>query len=218
MKIRGGTIHQHRPGPHFEGLRRVSAISPTAGTTLAYRLATARLRCQRGGPGKLALDCLRCHHLVNFLPPPAGRRLEVRCVWTDEDPVRELMTVASAAIWARAAMPASTAANLAWWRGVQRLPVVEDETVVGVAERAVLECAGEGTLVLEVASPIGEVLSLDASLGDAVDLLSREPSGMALVAGPDLEFLGLLTRSDLRRCGIPDDVLGEGHGAAPFPP
>ena len=177
----------------FNAVLRVGGELPAGG-----RLAQAKIRCPRKGCVE-GRDCLDCNHLQAFRVVPAVR---LYCTVDDSDPVR---------FWMRPRPPATTletrcpaADEFAARRGVHHLLVFDRAlTLAGIACRCDLARGGAGA-VEEVMSK--EVFAIEpaTSLGVAATAMKRLRIGcLPVVAGPLV--LGILTRRDLDRAGVPAD-------------
>lgn len=193
---------------HFEGLRQVVAPLPTGIVTITEALASARLRCRRGDPPHTGTACLGCPHLVNFLRTPEG--LLVRCLYSDDDPVHAIMTLASAAVTVAWTTPPAAAARYAMAQRVHELLVLDGDRVVGVVCASELAGAPSLTAVMDTAPPC---VAPSTTLGEVVGLLQDTDARLVLVIDGD-ELVGLVTQGDLERAGVPPELLWQPMGGS----
>ncbi len=177
----------------FTAVLRVAGEVPPGG-----RLADATVRCPRKGCVN-GQDCVDCSHLQAYRLKPEVR---LYCTVTDVDPVR---------FWMRPKPPATTlhtrcpaADEFAARRGVHHLLVFDRELrLAGIACRCDLARGGERA-VEEVMTRDVFCIEPATSLGVAATAMKRLHVGcLPVVSGPLV--LGILTRRDLDRAGVPAD-------------
>ena len=186
----GGVVEIGAP-VRFAAVLRVGGVAGADGT-----LAAARVSCPRRGHIDGA-ECVDCVHLQAFRAAPTVR---LYCTVDDRGPIGE---------WMRPKPPSTTvdtrcyaADDFAAARGVHHLLVFDRGlALVGVACRCDLGRGG--------ARAVGEVMSNDVfaagpatTLGEAAAAMKELRIGcLPVVAGPLV--LGIVTRRDLDRAGVP---------------
>lgn len=199
----------------IDGVREITAPttrSPSGPPRGARELLrSARLRCQKGGPEHTALDCVDCPHFVNYVPSPDRRRLTVRCVWSDDDPVAALMTRAGAFVTVAGETTIAEADERARTEGIRHLFVTDGTALVGLVCRC--------DLVTAMADGVGErpvrarmtrslvVVRPDATLAEAARTMRTAHVGCLPVVWRG-DLCGVITRGDLRRAGADESRLG----------
>jgi len=185
----------------FEGVREVDGVvfgAPPAGRAL---LDATRISCRARGDICNATRCLGCTRFINFVPSPDRRRVTIRCYWSDDDEVGDLMTPAEDVLTVPADAPVAEACLLAAEYDRDVLLVVDSGVLVGVARRRDLEWAdGEHPLSSHLTRQAWTV-AVDASLADLSTILSNPGAEFALVLSSDGKLVGLVTRHDLRDVG-----------------
>jgi len=188
--------------------RAVTMRCPSVGRGRARRLLeAARLQCSKGGPVIDGMTCAQCPRFVNAAPAADGHSLEIRCLWSAGDVVGDVMTLARAIVSVppTASLPAADA--LARRCRVKRLLVVDgDGCLVGGISRSELAAGGEGETVADRMRTDLWVLRPDETIADAVDLFAETSVGCLPVVD-DNEVVGLVTRGDLIRVGVPADLV-----------
>ena len=148
--------------------------------------------------------CVRCGHLLNAAPSPDGRSVTVRCVFFETDPVALLMTRAVDVVTCEASETLAVAAARMLDRDVEQLVVRSGNAgAVGMlTARAVEprpsegdERAGDRMFPLPV---VPRSMTLGAL---AAALRLEDLDFVAVIEGEEL--VGVVTRGDLRRAGIP---------------
>lgn len=196
-----GAVASGTTPPHFEGLRQMTAPLPPGVETIKDALLSARLRCRRGDPPHDGVACLVCPHLVNFVR--TDDTLLVRCLYCDDDPVHEIMTLASAAVTVTLTTTPERAAWEAEAQRVHDLLVLDGDRLVGVVDCIDLRNAASVAAIMDTAPPC---VSPSATLGEIVALVQETGARLVLVIdGGDL--IGLVTRGDLARAGVPPELL-----------
>jgi CBS domain-containing protein len=157
-------------------------------------------------PGELVAGatCARCGHLLNAVPSPDGRSVRVRCVFLESDPVTTVMTRAGDVVSADADDPLSVAAARMLHRQVDHILVTREGAAIGLLSAdAVTVPAGEDDgRVADRMVPL-RVVPRTMTLGALTrGLTAGEVTCAAVVEGDDL--LGLVTRADLVRSGVPE--------------
>ena len=186
----GGVVEIGAP-VHFHAVLRVhGAAAPDA------TLASARVSCPRKGCVDGA-ECVDCVHLQAFRATPEVR---LYCSVDDREPIGE---------WMRPKPPSTTvdtrchaAGDFAAARGVHHLLVFDRAlALVGIACRCDLGRGGTRS-VAEVMSSDVFAAAPSTPLGDAAAAMKELHIGcLAVVGGPLV--LGIVTRRDLDRAGVP---------------
>ena len=194
----------------FEGIKEQAVFPSRKWSSPRDALAAAHVQCQRGGPVKEASACTRCRHLVSVRPGP-GAAMMIRCLWCDDDPVEEVMTLAGALVTVSPHAPVARALDTATVAEARHLVVADGEEVIGVVCRCDLQPpVAPGETVRDRMSGVPWAIDQAASLGEALTVMREEHIGMLLVVRGD-ELAGVLTRGDLRRAGAPEELLGADH-------
>ncbi len=164
-------------------------------------LIRARVHCQLAGE-RLGGDCLTCGHLIGWRADSQGKMV-VECCFRDSDFVTLCMTPASRLVTIDAGRDVVEARQLLEQHGKKRLLVTAREALVGIVALSDLRREGR---VGEVMSR--EVIAIEptATLGEAAAALRALAIGCLPVVSERV-VAGLLTRGDLRRLGIPDELL-----------
>ncbi len=192
---------------------------------LREMLSNARLRCQRGGEQKTAAQCLDCPRVVNVKPSRDGDSITVRCLWSTEDPIADVMTLASEIVTVEPDLPIQRADRMARHYGIRHLLVAHEGDLIGVACRCdLVPPVLSGETVKDRMTAKLWSLPVWSTLGDAAELMTEREIGFAPVVDGDA-VVGVITRGDLRRAGIDESLLGAArceqcgshHGVRPHP-
>jgi CBS domain-containing protein len=199
--------------PRFEALSEVGAAVPDTPLAPSQQLRAAKLTCQTGGPVRTGMDCLCCSRFAGWRPGPAPHEVTIRCCWSDGDLVASRMTCAAALITIAPDAPVREALVLAQRHTVSDLPVIANGRMIGLWSRGVGDDAAADAL------PVGARMATDvlgihahATLGEAVAAMRLFQVSCLPVVDRDL-LVGLLTRGDLRRAGVTEELLGAIPGA-----
>jgi hypothetical protein len=170
----------------------------------APALATARVDCQlgipRGGQG-----CQRCPRLLSWTSGPNPGEVTLRCAWLHTDPVADRMTGAAALVTVAARLRCREARRMAQREGVHRLLVLDDGQLVGIVCRCDLEPAPS--------EPVRSVMRHEVFIVDAATTLAEAAALMraldvgCLPVARDGDIVGIITRGDLVRSGLPEARL-----------
>jgi len=107
----------------------------------------------------------------------------------------------------------SEARRIAEDEGIHHLVVLEDEHLVGVVCEYDLSQSGRGERVGDCMRAPVICIEAEAALSEAVTTMRERAVGCLLVVRSEL-LLGILTRGDLRRAGVPvEDVAPPGCAA-----
>lgn len=191
----------------FEGIREFAVVPAGQSANHCEALASADVQCRRGEPVRKASDCLRCARIVNFRPGP-GHAITMRCLWCDDDRVDALMTPASAVVTIHPAALIAEAEAAAAAAEARHLVVADREGVLGVLCRCdlVAPIRPDETVGDRMSDPPWGVHH-GATLGEAVTVMREKHIGILLVVRSS-ELAGVLSRGDLRRAGVPEELLG----------
>ena len=193
-------------GEGFEGIREFD-IPLRPAPTLQDSLRRSPFACRRGGPELTIFDCLQCEHFVNWRPDPAHDRATVRCLFSDDDPVRDLMTPAAALVSVEPHLSRAEAEEVAIRNDTRHLLVSVGDDVIGIACRCDLAAGDDDATVGALAAADPWCVGPETALGEVARLFREEGIGLALVVDGH-RLVGLVSRGDLRRSGCPEDLLG----------
>jgi hypothetical protein len=194
----------------FAGAMEVLAEVPR-GLVDDERLLEAQLSCQQGVE-RVGLDCLACTRFRGFAEGPGPSQLTISCAWTDLAPVWARMTLASQLVCVDGDLDCATALELAASRQLHHLVVSAGTTLDGVICCCDLRAASAGERVRDRMAADVFAIRSRASLGEAVAAMSQLGIGCLPVV-EDGRLVGVLTRGDLRRAGVPEAILGDRHCA-----
>jgi CBS domain-containing protein len=171
-------------------------------------LAATHLRCQKGGAERDALDCVPCERFINFRPSRDRATVTVRCQWSLDDPVADLMTLASALAIVGPDERIAAADELAQQLGIRHLVVMSGRDLLGVVCRCdLVPPVPEGETVGDRMASRLVVLPAHATLRNAAEVMTEFEVGCLPVMDPD-GLRGVVTRGDLRRAGVEEAMLG----------
>jgi CBS domain-containing protein len=145
-------------------------------------------------------SCERCKHFLNAVPAPDGRSVLVRCVVFENDSVDVLMTREEDLVSVSAEDGAEAAAARMLDQNVQQLVVTSGDLAVGLVEAP--EIAKGSGLVGSHVSRRFPVVPRTMTLGAAARAFRAGDLDVVGVLDGD-ELVGLITRGDLRRAGVP---------------
>jgi CBS domain-containing protein len=186
----------------FEAVReRVAQVGPRAyfGHN-ALRHAQVECRAHEFIDGT---TCGRCSHLLSAIPATDGRSVTVRCVFFESDPVTVLMTRSVDLVSADATEPVAIGAARMLDRGVEQLVVTSEGEAVGLLFARELDRpppAGRERVGDHVA-PLPVVPRSMTLAGLAAALQQEDLDCVTVIDGEEL--IGIVTRGDLRRTGVP---------------
>lgn len=196
-------------GTPFQNIREVIAKGDRTyniETDGKERLCSSYLHCQKGMADRSASNCLQCPRFVNFVPQ--AQSVRVRCLWTDSDPVEDLMTLESELITVNPTTTIEEADRRARANAVRHLLVVEQGRLTGVLCRCdLVEPPLGNETVADRANHCPWTIGPDTTLGQAALLMRERKVGMLPVIARR-ELLGVITRGDLRRAGVSNTLLG----------
>ncbi len=151
-------------------------------------------------------------------------RFTVSCVWSAAERVCDRMTAVEDLVTVTPDDSIQTAEDRARAAPVHHLPVFHGGVLVGQICGCDLRSAPARDHVAEHMRRDVYAIGINATISEAAGAMSRLGIGSLFVFdGPKLA--GILTRSDLRRAGAPDDAIdgarcvacGSGHGVRPDP-
>lgn len=125
---------------------------------------------------------------------------------TSENLVRDVMS--RPVVGVEPTTSVANALDLARDRGVTHFPVVARGATVGVVCTCDLDKASLDSDVSSIMHAPAASVSPDASLRDAAALMAKLGVGSLIVLSEG-ETVGMLTRTDLERCGLADAAFGE---------
>jgi hypothetical protein len=162
------------------------------------------VECPRTRETRTLDDCVHCQHFVNVRPDPGGHTALLRCLCNDDDALVEPGT-ATGVCTVAPELPVDAARVLASTHAAEILVVIVDDLVVGALYPAALTHA-RGVVAEHM---IDEPWSLpaDATIGDAVDALRELRAPALLVIDADARLVGVIGAADLRRLGVPEELL-----------
>jgi CBS domain-containing protein len=167
---------------------------------------------------------LECPRFVNYVPSD-DRHVLVRCVWSTDDVVRDLMTMANQVAVVAPSIRVSDAAAYARSIGVKHLLVCRNDTLVGVVCRCCLvPPILDGEVVADRMSHKLWTISDTDRLGDAAAAMIEHDVGLLPVVRRGV-LLGVISRGDLLRAGVASELAegrrceacGSAHGIRPHP-
>jgi len=209
------------PAVDFHSSCDVEATLPPGIPDIDERLVCARMTCRRGTyhDGKA---CLECSHYRGWRDGPGLAHITVHCEWSADTPVRERMTRDPLLIGSE--LDCDAADTLMRKAHVRHLIVVDGGRLAGVLCRCDLYAPGGNDRVGARMSRDVFTITPDATLGHALAAFARLPVGCLPVVDGD-RIVGILTRGDLRRAGVPEPLLGgkscalcgSCHGVRPDP-
>jgi CBS domain-containing protein len=189
------------PAEHFEAVReRTAPVIGRRGQHLradALRHAVVECRDHELVDGR---RCERCEHLLNAVPSADGTKVLVRCVFFESDAVTTLMTRVEDLVMVTGDSSASVAEALMVERGATRLIVVEGGRVIGLVLPE--DLAGRAGPVARQTPPFMAVVPRTMTLAEAAHAMRAYDLDAAVVLDGD-DVVGLLTRDDLLRAGVP---------------
>jgi CBS domain-containing protein len=170
----------------------------------APALCSARIDCQIGveRPGS---DCERCPRLLSWRPGPTEREVTLRCAWLHTDPVAARMTAAAAIVAVTPSRRCVEADRVAAREGVHRLLVVDRDQLVGIVCRCDLQRAPSERVHSVMQREIA-VIDAAATLAEAGAMMRAFGVGCLPVAR-EHRLVGIITRGDLLRAGLPEEKL-----------
>jgi len=187
-------------GRTFEGSRSVDGmVASGAATPVPLLLRSTRIHCRASGHVS-AERCLSCHRLISVRPARDRSRVTIRCLWTEVDPVTDLMTPTSHMLVVPADASAADAVHAAAEHDRDLLLVVDHGVLLGVARRQVLEWAEPERSLSSLVNRRSWVASADATLADVAEMVGDQRADLVLVVH-DGELLGVVTREDLLEIG-----------------
>jgi CBS domain-containing protein len=219
------------PGPPAPARCRKVALRKTLSATRGVELERMVVSCPNRAAPELE-ECSTCAHFRGFSLDPSARDSFVSCAYVaDADhkwpiPVgasersRAMRThlgeIMKDAVCVRPDVPANEVAALLTELGIGGVPLVSvDRKLVGIVSKTDLARARqEGTLAGEIASPNVVTLPGDATLAEAVALMSAKNLHRIPVVAEDGQVIGIVSSLDVMRwLAKPEGA----HGAGPTP-
>ncbi len=185
----------------FEGVREVDGVvfgAPPPGRAL---LDATRISCRARGDICNASRCLGCDRFINFVPSPDRHQVTIRCYWSSDDRVADIMVRAADVLAVPPDAPVAEARMLAVEYDRQLLLVVDHGVLVGVARRRDLEWAEGEHPVSRHLTRKAWTVKPEANLSDLAVILSERGAEFALVIDERGALVGVVTREDLRDVG-----------------
>ncbi len=145
--------------------------------------------------------CATCSHLLNAVPARDGRSVLVRCVFFESDRVETLMTRAEDVVTVDAQEKISVAATTFLDHPVKQLVVTSEGLAIGLLHARDLAVDGDDLVAQHAQVPL-PVVPRTLPLGAMARALREQPLELVGVVDRD-ELVGVITRGDLRRVGIP---------------
>ena len=147
--------------------------------------------------------CTRCGHLLNDIPARDGQSVTVRCVFFESDPVTTLMTRAVDVVSCEPHESLAVAAARMLDRDVEQLVVGSAGMAVGVLSARAVEPAprDDDDRAVDRMAPL-PVVPRSMTLGTLAAALRAQDLDFVGVVD-DEELVGVVTRGDLRRAGVP---------------
>ena len=194
----------------FEGIREVTGLvdhvrrdTPAAGPEWVRRM---RIRCRTGDRLRTGSECVSCRRFVNYVPVPLSHSVTVRCRWTDEDMVSDIMTPVCALVTAPRDATVGAARELAREHGLSHLVVTDHGVLVGILELARVRSVEATDGVARHMTRRLWIIPPMASLADVVEIV-RQHGVECLPVVERGALRGVVTRAHL-------DGSGVGHAIA----
>jgi CBS domain-containing protein len=186
----------------FELVREVTSPVPAGGRARGHgALRRVDVECHRGEL-KEGEVCAACEHLLNAVPSADGKSLRVRCMFLESDDITTQMTLASDLITVEDTTTLSRAAVQMQERRVKQLLVTSGGAVVGVIGVHDLHSGRERDRVASRTRPLAVVPRTLTIAAAARAMRAHDHACLGVVDGDEL--LGIVTRGDLRRAGVPN--------------
>jgi predicted transcriptional regulator len=173
----------------------------------------SQFACRKGERPHPIEDCHDCPRFTDRTIDPVTRRAHIECHWNERDPVAARMTMASALTTVGPDTPAGRADEIARGADVRHLLVLDQGHVAGVICRCDLVDAAPDRPVGELACSEIFAIASNGTIGDAATAMRSLGIGILPVLSGEL-LVGVITRGDLRRCGVPEALLGAHHCCA----
>ena len=169
-------------------------------------LREADVDCQLGFAPRQGQECFGCPRLVAWEPGPTPREVTVICRFRAADPVSSRMTGAAALVSVPSDARCVEADRVAAREGVHRLLVVDDGVIVGIVCRHDLGAALSGRVGSYMQRDVF-VIDAEATLGEAAAAMWALDVG-CLPVTREHRLVGVVTRGDLVRAGLPETAFG----------
>lgn len=188
----------------FDGVREVRGTvsgPPSRGPGASRRLLHAtHIGCRATNAIVRADRCLSCKRFINFVPSPDQTEVTIRCAWSGDDPVAELMVPAARLLALPAKARAGEARSVARDYQQELLLVVDGCALVGTVRRSILEWAATDRQVSSLTQRRLWVVRPHTTLADCARMFLEQEID-AIVIAEHGGLRGLLTRADLRDVG-----------------
>ncbi len=201
VRLTGEARARVSPRFRFRGVRHTYGEVESGPPSLCH----SRVDCQIGAPPRSGGECLRCPRLLSWQAGPGEREVTLRCVWLHSDPVADRMTGSAALVSVSSSRRCVEADRVAVAEGVHRLLVIDEGRVVGIVCRCDLERALQGR-VRAVMQPNVHIIDAATTLGEAAAVMRTLDVGCLPVAR-ERRIVGIITRGDLIRSGLPAELL-----------
>jgi CBS domain-containing protein len=193
-------------GP-FEGRCQIIGRGPPDAANADDAMIRAEIHCRGGAAPVSGAACLHCSRFRGMRNLP-GNDVLVQCSWSHLDPVWARMSTGVLAVVAPETKT-EAALQIAMIRRVRHLMVVRDHHLVGVlCVCDLIGPDGAGHTAGERMCTETFVIHASSTLADAASALHALHIGCLPVTDHGI-LVGVLTRGDLLRAGIPKSVVGE---------
>lgn len=203
-RVRRVMADQAAGSDDFDGVREVrgmvAARSQGKRRTSRELLQATYIACRASNTIARADRCVGCKRFVNFVPSPDRTEVTIRCAWSGDELVTELMVPIARLLAVPASSRAVEARHLASDYEQDLLLVVDGGVLVGVVRRRILEWSAADREVRSLIERRTWIASPRATLADIARMLIDEPLDAVMVA-EEGDLLGVITRSDLRDVG-----------------
>lgn len=174
-------------------------------------LAVINVTCQQGGTVKSGLECFNCKRFLDWSNDPGHESLTVSCKWSVLDKVADIMSLGPHFYTTHPHTPIATADLSARRANVRHLLVTFHHELIGLVCRCDLaRDNGTNDLVIDRMHAPLHVISPHATLLEAAARLTVHGVGILPVVEDNL-LVGVITRGDLRRVGMPEVFLPTAH-------
>jgi CBS domain-containing protein len=193
-----------RAPAHLRLKRIVEFDSVSERDVVGHTTNDAQICCQVGGISRSVAECRACPRFLAWCDDSSLPR--VRCRWTHRDLVRDCMTRAGALTVTRPDATCAEAERQAQGGDAQEILVSEGRFLVGVASLCELRDGGT--------TPVRERMNAEPFAIQAAATLGEATAAMALLGIRALPVVsrdfvvGMLTRRDLARLGVPAELFG----------
>ncbi len=198
----------------FEGIREVVVAVDDKAEGRHQILDGVQFACQPGGELHSGEACKHCHRFVNWRPHTSPNQISIRCLWTEDDPVTDLMARRDTCLVLQADTPLKTAATMVQEHDAPHILVEYGRRFIGVVHRAQLEsssnAAADETLFTAV-RPARAIASDKANLYDIVATLLVCRLDWLPVVNEEDHLVGTIDQQQLREAGLDPALLTMNH-------